>query len=480
MLAKRKWSIAIGLLILFVIIAYLVFKNIQQDSYATREQVAQSRSISKNELLEFDGRALVLSNSPEFVHGPGIMCRVDNAVSENGKVRVFYSHLNLLTNPSNPEENVPAKIGFVMANQTGRKIDVMYERKALVHSIDSNGKTLIEPNPTPKNPANGSQNDYGGRPGMELVKQWMESGIKTKEPQLLVTLAPGEKNFIYETVGKRGWGMGMFDLVLVDHDTKKPVIRKELPANEGFLVQVFAAPENADVQQFYVKSQTEKMYLPGDNVISGASFHHRGLFLPGVYPSAPKGEGVTRYKTVTYDPAKDGNVNMQVHNSFRHQYQQPDKPFYMPEMYQNDTMKNGVDDYGVKEINGKKTVEKMVGQDNGEYGADYIFTLHLKGPTQIAIQAAGWNLSDDTKAPVDIYDQFFAVEWDQKEVQTVHIKDPNIERYYTDFSKLSRPGLVKVIKTIAPGKDGETHTLHVMVSPNGYGPFRIHLMPVEK
>ncbi|GAX92022.1 hypothetical protein [Effusibacillus lacus] len=478
---KGTTKFAIGGLLAALAVAGVVYgsrlytEKEEKKNLVSPEQTVQARSISRGELLEFEDRALVFSNGPEFAHYPGILCRVDNATSNNGKVRLLYSHLNLLTDPANPEENVPGKIGFVMVNNTGRTIDVMWERKALVRNIDEHGKPLVKANPAPLNPETGTQTDYGALIGLELLKKWFDSG-NGKDRQLLVTLQPGQKHFIHEVAGKRGWSMGMFDLVLVDHETKKPIVRNDLKEKEGFGIQVFAAHKDADLEQFYANSQTEKSIMPAEDVINKTNFHHRGFFLPGVYPTAPQGEGITRKKTITYDPQKDGPVHMQVHNPWRYQHEDPNKPFYNPEMFLNDTIKSGIDEYGVKEVDGKRVVEKMNGQVNGEYGADYIFTLKLKGPTHVAIQAAGWNTKPDQKAPVDVYDQYFAYQWDGK-TETVNIKDPHFEDYYKDFSKLSPPGLTKIIKTVDPAKDGEEHTLHIMIIPNGYGPFRIHLIP---
>ncbi|MEJ1731045.1 hypothetical protein SMA90_32455, partial [Escherichia coli] len=78
------------------------------------------------------------------------------------------------------------------------------------------------------------------------------------------------------------------------------------------------------------------------------------------------------------------------------------------------------------------------GVNRGNYGAEYSIKLDLTGPAALVFQGA---LQSDF---VDVYNQINTV-WLDGRVKAVTIRDPNYDKYYTDFAALREPGYGQVI-----------------------------------
>ncbi|MHB8918924.1 MAG: hypothetical protein ACYC4H_12935, partial [Desulfocucumaceae bacterium] len=67
--------------------------------------------------------------------------------------------------------------------------------------------------------------------------------------------------------------------------------------------------------------------------------------------------------------------------------------------------------------------------------------------------------------------------WIDGKVNNIQIRDPNYEKFYTDFSALRPPGYGRVI-AVFNQQGGHHHLLRFTLPPNGYGPVRFYLLPM--
>jgi hypothetical protein len=181
----------------------------------------------------------------------------------------------------------------------------------------------------------------------------------------------------------------------------------------------------------------------------------RGLFVPGSYPDNPAGEAVVKSATINYSASDRQAASFALAAA--------DAGDNEPDIFANDLMLNGFDLYappGVKGVN------------LGNYGAGYTVQLELTGPVALVFQGALQTCF------VDVYNQINTV-WLDSSVKTISIRDPNYDKYYTEFAALREPGYGQVIG-VFPFDGKHEHLLRFILAPNNYGPVRFYLLPLGK
>lgn len=159
-------------------------------------------SLSEGQALELDQKTnLFFSNMPELPKYPGLLARSDNVVSKSGYTRIMYSHFNLLIDYIDDKAiNVPGKIGVVFTNHTKRKVDILYTRMAHGVSVLPDGRRLYTKDQAPLKPGSEEPYYYGTELGNVILADFYKSNPEENEV-LWQTLAPGEKAWLYDSVG---------------------------------------------------------------------------------------------------------------------------------------------------------------------------------------------------------------------------------------------------------------------------------------
>lgn len=418
------------------------------------ELLAGAESLSARQELQLeDSIYLFFSNVPEFPTEAGLLCRVEDVLSPSGKVRVFLSHMNLLIDwKSRPVKNLPAAVGFCVENRTSRTLDVYAERGALEINRDAAGRPLFYEDAAPVPPGRSEPQYYGSAVGNYTVAQWFRSA--NEQPVLLGRTPPGGRVTVSRVVGPRGWITGIYDLIFVDAATGRQLGSGDLAPGERVGLKTFLAPAGANLNTFLNRS---KPLPPRSNDLA----HMRGLFRPGSYPDNPRGEAVSKKFTVDYDAGSGKAASFALAAGEYDQGEDPKAPGYVADIFLNDRMRNGFDPYG----NGKK------GVNGGNYGVDYTVELNLRGPAALAVQGA----VQPGISSVDLYNQILTV-WLDDRVSTIMIRDPNYEKFYTDFNALRPQGYGRVLAVFRE-EGNHKHVLRFTLPPNGYGPVRFYLLP---
>jgi hypothetical protein len=189
---------------------------------------------------------------------------------------------------------------------------------------------------------------------------------------------------------------------------------------------------------------------PGQDEIK----HMRGLFVPGSYPNNPAGEAAVKGYTINYSALDQKTASFALAAA--------DVGGNFPDVFANDMMCNGFDqsDPGVKGVN------------RGNYGVGYTIKLELTGPVALVFQGAlqtGF---------IDVYNQINTV-WLDGTMKDISIRDPNYDKYYTEFETLREPGYGQVVG-VFPTTGSHEHLLRFILAPNSYGPVRFYLLPLGK
>ncbi|MDD4587777.1 MAG: hypothetical protein PHC60_05270 [Heliobacteriaceae bacterium] len=427
------------------------------------EVFAGAGSLSAGTVLTVDReKNLFFSNLPEMPTEPGILARVDNVVSPGGIVRVLYCHFNLLIDyQAEPYRNISANIGVVFVNNTNRTLDVCYTRLANGVNRNVTGRVIHPDDLAPPQPGGDREPVYFGSQLGNAVLAGFFAGNPGGREQLWATIAPGGKTWFYDAVGPRSWAIGMGDFLFRDHATGELITTAVLAPDEQIGIRSFISRDDADLAAFYGATDCFSGVLGRDN---HDPYHMRGLFT-----------GVTRSRTFDYDSRIDGCRTITVAVPLKAQATDPERPYYAPDMFVNDFFREGIDPCGRLE-NGCPVA--MPAGNNGSYGADWEFVLHLKGPVAIAVQGAVPLPGVLIKPFPDMYNQFLTVMLDEapENLRTLRIADPAYREYYADFSQLGPLGAGRVAYVL-PGEGEKTHVLKLALPPNGYGPFKIMLMP---
>lgn len=439
--------------------------------------LADARSLSAGQMLDLDfDRHLVFSNVPEMPSDPGVLCRVDNAVSPRGETRVLFSHFNMLIDwMRRPLANVPAMVGFVVVNDTGRPVEVGYLRGATGISRHVDGTLLFTGDRSPLDPDDPSTAGkyYGTEVGNRVIRDWYLSGLDGRIKPLGTMPGRGDRVWVTVPVGARGWAAGMYDLVFVDARTKQRITTHSLQPGEAIGVRTFIAYLEADLEAFYRRSDNAAAIL---NRAGHERWHMRGLFAGGVYASSPDGEAVSKGKRLSYNTYRDGKRGFAAAANAHDLSGHAGSPGRTKDVFINDYLRNGYDAYGRIDSLGRAHPE--AGINTGSYGADYTFDLEITGPSALIVQGA---LDEGRRPFVDLYNQFLTafLDDDPERLVTVQIKDQNYERYYMDFEALGPLGRGKVLYTF-PQEGTSRHTLRFVLPPNAYGPVRFYLVPLAK
>lgn len=406
-------------------------------------------SLSAGQSLQLDDTYnLLFSNIPEFPTDPGIICRADDVLSPAGSVRVLFSHMNLLIDWSDSKlQNMPATVGFAVENMTDRTLDIYAVRGAMARSRATDGSRLFVEDAAPVMPGDNGALYYGSAVGNYVVREFYNS--ENREPVNLGRVQPGERLIVNEDVGPTGWAVGMYDLALVDTATGEYLGRNNCNEGEKIGLETFIAPLEVDLDSFLEEHlRSGKVLSPGEY----EKQHMRGLFVPGSYPNNPAGEAVTKSFTINYSASDRQKASLCLAAS--------DAGDNEPDIFVNDLMINGFD----------PSTPEIKGVNRGNYGVGYTIKLELTGPVALVFQGAlqtGF---------VDVYNQINTV-WLDGMVKTVYIKDPNYDKYYTDFSALREPGYGQVIG-VFPSTGKHEHLLRFTLAPNSYGPVRFYLLPL--
>jgi hypothetical protein len=408
---------------------------------------AMSLSAGQSLLLE-DTCNLFFSNVPEFPTEPGILCRADDVLSPSGTVRVLFSHMNLLIDWSGSEpKNKPGTVGFALENQTGRTLDIYAVRGAIACNLATDGTRLFLEDAAPVKPGESEPQYYGSAVGNYVVREFYSS--EERGPVNLGTVQPGGRFIMSQDVGPRGWAVGMYDLVLVDTATGRPLLRSDFNEKERIGLETFIAPLPVNLDSFLAEQlRSGQVLSPGQN----QRHHMRGLFVPGNYPDNPDGEAVSKRATISYSSLEGQPASFALSAAYAGEKE--------PDVFTNDLLINGYDPStpGIKGVN------------RGNYGSEYTIKLDLTGPVALVFQGA---LQSDF---VDVYNQINTV-WLDGRVKAVTIRDPNFDKYYTDFAALREPGYGQVIG-VYPSTGKHEHLLRFMLAPNCYGPVRFYLLPL--
>ena len=453
----------------------------REGDFVSPETFSGAASLSAGVKLELDmGKNLFFSNVPEFPGNPGILARADNVVSKSGDVRVLYSHCNNLTDYSTlPYQVIPAKIGLIFINQTPRTVDVYKKRFASGVSRMVDGRQYYVGDSAPARPGSKGRIYYGTYLGNVVLAKFFASN-PTEREQYWTSIAPGGRAWLFDGVGPGGWAIGMGDFVFRDGVTGEGITTGTLSPGEGIGVRCFISRNDMDLDTFYKATDHPAAVL---NQSANEHLHMRGLYTGGIFPNSPDGEGVTRKKAFNYDSSSDGKKTITLNAKQKYQNLNPAAPFYEPTMFLNDILRNGFDAYGRVE---NDEVISLAAENNGSYGADYEFTLTIKGPAAIAVQGCvplpgSWDTRVWERPPVDLYNQFLTTMLDAapENVRTLRLVDPHYFDYYTGFEKLGPLGSGKVAY-VFPGPEEKTHVLKLALPANGYGPYKVMLMPLEK
>ncbi len=423
----------------------------------------QAESISANQVLSLDDTYnLFLSNCPEMPVESGVLCRVDDVLSEAGKVRVLFSHLNLLIDwRQDPIANIPATVGFAVENHSNKKISVYASGGAMAANLSPEGVYHFLEDAAPENPETGEVLYFGTAVGNYLVKQWYLS--QTKPPEHLGTIEPEGRLIISGDVGARGWVTGMYDLQFFDYETDMQLARSDFAPGESVGIRTFIARMGENLEVFLDERDLEnKVLQPKSNL------HMRGLFQPGNYLDNPSGEAVSKTFKIDYNAYDGGMSKFALAAGRDHQAIDPSGLNYVPDVFINDCMRNGFDPYtpGIKGVNG------------GNYGVDYSIEIEMNGPTALVLQGALENNKLDKGSFIDLYNQMLTYRLDGL-IRTVFLKDPNYHLYYSEPSALRPQGYGKVIG-VYPHQGKHIHTLNFTLPPNSYGPVRFYLLPLQK
>ncbi|QGG47118.1 ankyrin repeat domain-containing protein [Heliorestis convoluta] len=436
---------------------------------------ASAQSLSAGQVLEIEGgKNLFFSNAPEMPTMPGILARADNVISKSGEVRILYSHFNMLIDYSTSKPvNVPAQIGVYFVNDTSRSLDIYYKRLGKGVSKTVDGKMLYIEDRAPQRPGIDTALYYGTELGNKVVADFFAS--YRQQERLFATVAPGQIAWLSDQVGPLGWAIGMGDFVFRDSHTKEVITLQSLRPGEAVGVRSFIARHSFDLRDFFRDKNNPASVL---TLGAGEHLHMRGLFADSISANGVHVEGVSRRKTFTYDSYDDGPQSITVGAHYRMQHLEPAREHYVPTIFANDILRNGVDSYGYVQ-NGQAVAVKAM--NNGSYGTDYDFTFQITGPTVIALQEAKPLHADGSKPFVDMYNQFLTVmlDDDPSQIRTLHFKDPNYHLYYSNFERLQPLGKVKVAYVL-DDVGTRNHRLRVMLPPNSYGPFQILLLPLEE
>ncbi|MCL5058111.1 MAG: hypothetical protein M1130_08985 [Actinobacteria bacterium] len=423
-------------------------------------ELSAAVSLSAGRKLDLDERYyLFFSNVPEMPTEPGVLCSIEDVMSPSGMVRVLFSHLNLLIDWSKrPGRNTPATAGFCLENRTGMKLDVYAERGALGVNRAPDGKYLFIEDAAPVKPGSRDPEYFGSAVGNWTVQQWFLSG--KMPPVLLGRMSPGGRVIVKGDVGPRGWITGIYDLKFYDSASGLQVGSVDFRPGEKVAVKTFIVPLRTDINAFLDKAaKTGRVLSPGKN----EKAHMRGLFVPGRYPDSPQGEAISKKFDVDFSSSEGRAASFALAAGEYDQGKDPGLPCYVPDVFLNDGLRNGKDPSSSdrRSVNG------------GNYGVDYTVNLNVTGPAALVAQGAVW---PGVPGTVDLYNQIMTFELDGK-VNTVQLKNPNYNKYYTDFSSLGPQGCGRVVAVFPEGEKGR-HVLRFSMAPNGYGPVRFYLLPM--
>jgi hypothetical protein len=415
--------------------------------------------MSAGQKLTLDQRYyLFFSNVPEMPNEAGVLCSVEDVMSPSGMVRVLFSHLNLLIDWRHPDRNIPATAGFCLENRTGMKLDVYTEKSALGVSRAPDGRYLFLEDQAPLKPGNKSPEYFGAAVGGWTVQQWFLSG---KKPRVFLgSMSPGGRIIVKGDVGPRGWITGIYDLKFYDSASGLQVGNIDFRSGEKVSLKTFIVPLHTDINAFLDKAgKTGKVLPPGQN----DQKHMRGLFVPGRYPDNPQGEAVSKMFDLDFSSSQGRAVSIALAAGEYDQSGDPGAPNYVPDIFINDALRNGQDPFS----------RDRRGVNGGNYGVDYTINMHVSGPAALVVQGAVWPNAQGT---VDLFNQILTFELDG-EVHTVQLKDPNFNKYYSDFDALRPQGYGQVVAVFPEGERGH-HVLRFSNTPNGYGPVRFYLLPM--
>ncbi|MFZ5644436.1 MAG: hypothetical protein ACOY46_12680 [Bacillota bacterium] len=417
-------------------------------------------SLSAGQKLSLDEKYyLFFSNAPEMPTEPGILFSVEDAMSPSGMVRVLFSHLNLLIDwKSRPIKNISATAGFCVENRTRMKLDIYAERSSIAVNRSPDGRMLFLEDAAPVKPGEKAPQYYGSAVGNWMVQQWFLS--EKKQPVLVGRVHPGERAIISGDVGPRGWITGIYDLKFYDSATGLQVGKLDFKTGEKIGIKTFIAPVNTDLNAFLDKMGKQgKVLPPGKN----DRMRMRGLFIPGKYEDNPSGEAITKKYDIYYDSSNGNASSFALAAGEYDQCRDSETPYYVSDVFQNDNLRNGFDpgDRSAKGVNG------------GNYGVEYIVNLNINGPAALVAQGA---VRSGPTGEIDMHNQILTFELDGK-VNTIQIKDPNFNKFYSDRSVLRPIGYGKVV-AVFPEKGKTHHLLRFTLPPNGYGPVRFYLMPM--
>ncbi|HBV96498.1 MAG: hypothetical protein JL50_17050 [Peptococcaceae bacterium BICA1-7] len=415
-------------------------------------------SLSAGRKLDLDERYyLFLSNIPEMPNDPGILCSIEDVMSPSGMVRVLFSHLNLLIDWSKrPVRNIPATAGFCLENRTSMKLNVYAERGAFEVSRAPLGKYLFLEDKAPVKPGSSKPEYFGSAVGNWTVQQWFLSG--KLPPVLLGSMSPGGRIVVKRDVGPRGWITGIYDLKFYESSSGLQVGSLDFKPGEKVSVKTFIAPVYIDINTFLDKAaKTGRVLPPSKN----EKVHMRGLFVPGRYPDG-QGEAISKKFDIDFSSSEGRAVSFALAAGEYDQGESPDLPSYVPDVFVNDSLRNG-----------KDPSSSRLSVNGGNYGVDYTVNLNVTGPAALVAQGAVW---PGVPGTIDLYNQILTFELDGK-VNTIQIKDPSFNKFYTDFSALGPQGCGRVV-AVFPEEDKGRHVLRYSPAPNGYGPVRFYLLPM--
>ncbi|NTW04978.1 MAG: hypothetical protein HGA27_02525 [Peptococcaceae bacterium] len=403
---------------------------------------------------------LLLSNVPEMPVEPGVLCRVDDVLSSSGKVRVLFSHLNLLIDWRKiPIVNVPATAGFAVENNSSRKLEVFADRSALAVNRSPEGGYLFKEDAAPKEPGSEETLYYGTAAGNFMIQQWYLS--QDSSPVFIGSMDPGGRVIISGDVGARGWITGMYDLSFRDSATGRTIKKEDFAPGESVGVRTFITRRGEDISLFLDQRRNKNQVLPANS-----NLHMRGLFRGDAYPDNPHGEAVSKRLRVNYDARTGRSVKFALAAGKDDQSFNPDKANYRSGVFMNDIMRNGLDPFS----EGKK------GVNGGNYGVDYSIEIKANGPTALILQGALDNNSPEEGSFIDLYNQILTFRLDGM-VKTVFLKDINYNSYFTAPQTLRPLGYGKVIG-VFPVQGEHSHILDFVLPPNSYGPVRFYLVPL--